>query len=55
MIEVRNETKKKLYVALCKTSVGSLYLHISDKKTKHVPILVKPSDYEQIEPKKVLA
>jgi len=48
-IEVRNETKKKLYVKLCKSMTGAFYLHIDDKKSEHIDILVKPEYYEIVE------
>lgn len=55
-LEIRNETNKKLYVSLCKTTIlGNLFLHIDNKKSRHIPILVKPKSYEIIKEKEVLA
>lgn len=54
MIEIRNETNKSIYVKLCQSKLsGNMYLHIDNKKSKHINILVKPKDYEQIEPELV--
>ena len=53
MIEVRNETNKKIYVALCKTKLGNLYFHIANKKSEHISTLVNPNDYAKVEAKEV--
>lgn len=44
-LEIRNETNKKLYVALCQSMLGNYFLHIDEKKSKHIPLLIKANDY----------
>jgi hypothetical protein len=54
MIEIRNETNKKLFVKLCKSKItGALYLHIDNKKSKHINIPVKANYYEIIDAEEV--
>lgn len=45
-IEVRNETGREVYVKLCRGMFGNLYLHIDNKKSKHINIPVKAHYYE---------
>lgn len=49
-LEIRNETDKKLYVALCATGLmGNYFLHIDNKKSKHIPLLIDAHDYKIID------
>jgi len=47
-IEIRNEMDKTIYVALCKSLLGNLFLHVADRKSKHIPVAVQPQYYEII-------
>ena len=44
-LEIRNELNKNIYVALCQSILGNYFLHIDDKKSKHIPFQIKPHDY----------
>ena len=44
-LEIRNETNKKIYVALCRSKLGNYFLHIDDRKSKHIPLAVEPNYY----------
>jgi len=44
-LEIRNESDGKIYVALCRSMLGDYFLHVDSKKSKHIPLLVKPYDY----------
>jgi hypothetical protein len=54
ILEVRNETKKEIFVKLCRSSLsGNLYLHVNDKKDKHIDIPVSANYYTIIQDEEV--
>ena len=56
MIEIRNNTKKKLHIAICRAKLsGNIYVEIDNLKTKevHKGKICEPNNYCQPEINKV--